>query len=66
MIHDTVELPENVDGETDPGFGQPSLDDELIRRTAHDTEEYKKDNKLVWDALRHVLHGSQGWVWIKS
>jgi len=40
ITRETVTLPENTPGEVDPGFGQPSREAELIRRTRHDGPAY--------------------------
>jgi len=44
----TLTLPENTPGEVDPGFGLPSREAELIRRTRHDGPAYRQDNIAVW------------------
>ena len=36
ITRDTLTLPEHTPGEIDPGFGQPSGEAELVRRTRHD------------------------------
>lgn len=66
ITRDRVELPENVDGENDPGFGRPSYKEELIRRTRHEGPSYAADNSLLWNVLRAALHGGPGWNWIQQ
>ena len=62
----TVTLPENTPGEVDPGFGQPSREAELIRRTRHDGPAYRQDNIAVWAIIRHVAHNGPAWAWVLS
>jgi len=62
ITRDTLTLPENTPGEIDLGFGQPSREAELIRRTRHDGSAYRQDNIAVWAIIRHVAHGGPAWA----
>jgi len=66
ITRDTLTLPEHTPGEIDPGFGQPSREAELIRRTRHDGPAYRQDNIAVWAIIRHVAHGGPAWAWVSS
>jgi len=66
ITRDTLTLPEHTPGEIDPGFGQPSREAELIRRTRHDGPTYRQDNIAVWAIIRHVAHGGPAWAWVSS
>ena len=45
----------------DQGFGQPSFDEELARRGRHDGWLWRPSNKLVWNMIRTVTHGTDAW-----
>jgi hypothetical protein len=47
-------------------MNQPSVDEELIRRTRHDGPYYAADNKNAFLTLRELLHGGPGWTWISE
>lgn len=66
VVRENVELPEAVEGEEDPGYGLPTLRDEMVRRTRHDTHHYQTDNKSVWKVIRTITHGGPGWSWVQS
>jgi hypothetical protein len=46
--------------------GQPTFDDELIRRSLHGNDIYNINNELVWNMIRHVTHGTDAWAFVKS
>jgi len=48
----------------DPGFGLPTLKQELIRRTRHEGNHFEQDNVEVWEMIRHITHGGPGWNWV--
>ena len=50
----------------DLGWGQPSLDEELIRRARHGAyPPYMVDNLYLWSVLRAMFkEPSPGWAWI--
>ena len=62
VTRETVALPEAAD---DQGFGVPSLEEELIRRTMHTGHYYDQDNSEVWALLRAIMHDGPGWAWIQ-
>jgi len=62
----TLTLPENTPGEMDLGFGMPSREAELARRTRHDGPAYRQDNRAVWAIIRHVADGGPAWTWVSS
>jgi len=66
ITRDTLTLPEHTPGEIDLGFGQPSREAELIRRTGHDGPAYRQDNIAVWAIIRHVTHNGPAWAWVLS
>jgi len=66
ITRDTLTLPEHTPGEINLGFGQPSREAELIRRTRHDGPAYRQDNIAVWAIIRHVTHGGSAWAWVLS
>jgi len=47
ITRDTLTLPENTPGEIDLGFGQPSREAELIRRTRHGGPAYMKLSQYI-------------------
>ena len=49
----------------DPGFAQPSLDIELSLRGRHDGPFWRSTNRLVWNMIRSVCHGTEAWNHIK-
>jgi len=51
-------------GGIDPGYGQPSYHEELVRRTPLDGPHFQADNESVWKVLRQVFHGTPAWPWI--
>jgi hypothetical protein len=65
VVRSDVQLPENIDGQNDPGYGHPSLMEEAIRRTRHTGQYYTQDNKAVWAIIRTVMHGGPGWSWVQ-
>jgi hypothetical protein len=56
------EIPPDID--EDPGFGAPTLIQELIRRTRHEGPDFEHDVVEVWNMIRHVTHGGPGWNWV--
>jgi hypothetical protein len=48
----------------DPGFGQPSYNEEMIMRAPHTGPEFQLDNRSVWDMIRHVTYGGPAWDWV--
>jgi len=66
ITRDTLTLPENTPGEVDQGFGMPSREAELIRRSRHDGPAYRQNNIAVWAIIRHVAHGGPAWAWVSS
>jgi len=66
ITRDTLTLPEHTPGEVDQGFGMPSREAELIRRTRHDGPAYRQDNIAVWAIIRHAAHGGPAWAWVSS
>ena len=48
----------------DPGPGQPTYDEELVRRGPHGGSTFEADNQSVWALIRHVTHGGPGWAWV--
>jgi hypothetical protein len=55
-----------VAGETDPGVGLPTLQEELIRRTRHNGSHWEADNQTVWNIIRSLTHGGPGWNWVST
>jgi hypothetical protein len=63
------------DETTDPSSNYKSIEDELVARKAHwllvanqpprRTEEYKGDNKKVWDVLSDIFRNSPSWQYLK-
>ena len=49
----------------DPGFGLPSFDVELSLRGRHDGIYWNSSNRLVWNLMRTVCHGTNAWNHIK-
>ena len=49
----------------DPGYGRPSIIQELVRRAPHTGPTALTDNEAVWDAVRHVTHDGPGWGWVQ-
>jgi len=66
ITRSVLTLPENTAGEADQGFGQPSREAKLVRRTRHDGPAYRQDNRSVWAIIRNVTHGGPAWAWVSS
>lgn len=68
VVRDHEALPEaNPDPLVqDPGYGLPTFQEELIRRTRLTGPDYQQDNDAVWQVLYHVTHDGPGWDWISS
>jgi hypothetical protein len=53
--------------EDDPGFGEPTITDELIRRARHGTyEDYDDDNKFLWEIIHDMTKGGFAWAWVSN
>jgi len=52
--------------EDDPGFLQPDVESELIRRASMIDEDFNENNKRVWLMLRAVTHKTDAWSIIKG
>ena len=61
-----VALPAGTAEDPDPGFGTPSILEELIQRAPHIGVTFKNDNEMVWDAVRHVCHEGPAWGWVQA
>ena len=66
VTREKVDMPEAVPGETDPGMGKPSLEEELIRRTKHSGSHWETDNHSVWNIIRTLTHGGPAWNWVST
>ena len=55
-------LPDAAD---DPGFGLPSFDEELATRGRLDGHYWVSTNRLVWNAIRKMCHGTDAWHHVK-
>ena len=51
---------------TDPGFGMPTFQEEMITRTRLTGADFQQDNDAVWQVLYRVLHEGPAWDWISS
>jgi len=58
VVREEVALPEASTNPlvTDPGFGLPTFQDEMIARTRLTGADYNHDNNTVWQILYRVLH----------
>ena len=63
VIRIVVALPATAN---DPGVGQPSFDIELATRGRHDGVFWRASNRLVWNMLRTVCHGTEAWSQLPS
>ena len=52
--------------EPDPGFLQPDVEGELIRRASMLDDDFNENNKRVWLMLRVVTHKTDAWAIIKG
>jgi len=59
-------LDPDTDPEDDPGFLQPDVEGELIRRASMLDDDYNENNKRVWLMLRAVTHKTDAWQIIKG
>jgi hypothetical protein len=50
----------------DPGFLNPSIEDECIRRTLHGDDNYAANNKEVWSMVFHVTQGTNAWDLVRT
>jgi hypothetical protein len=66
VVRDLVALPTGIGEDVDPGFGQPSYTQEMIRRAPHTGVYFREAQKSVWNVIRHVTHGGPGWNWVQS
>jgi len=61
---------EHVDPDTNPengpGFLQPDVENELIRRTSMIDDDFNENNKRVWLMLRAVTHKTDAWSIMKG
>jgi len=56
----------NMDPEADPGFLQPDVESELIRRASMYDDDFNENNKRDWLMLRAVTHKTDAWQTIKG
>lgn len=63
VVRKDVALPTDME---DPGMGQPSYLEEMIRRASHAGSEWQTDNLAVWNILRHITHGGPAWNWVSQ
>jgi hypothetical protein len=61
IVREEVHLPL-----VDPGYGLPTLLDEMVARGPHFGQYYQPDNIEVWQVIRHVKHGGPGWSWVQE
>lgn len=47
-------------------LGNPTYNDELIRRASHAGEAWVANNSRVWQMIRHVTHGTDAWAFVKG
>ena len=47
-------------------IGQPTFDEELIRRASHGGEIWAANNSKVWQMIRQVTHGTDAWSFVKA
>ena len=66
VTREEVLLPEDVDGEEDPGEGLPTLQEESVCRTRRDGSHWDTDNQAVWKIIRALAHGGPAWNWVSS
>ena len=68
VVRDVADLPGATTNphEADPGFGLPTFQEEMIRRTRLVGADYQHDNDNVWQVLYHVLHEGPAWDWIST
>jgi hypothetical protein len=53
-------------GALDPGYGLPTISEEMIARGPHSGTHFQKDNNEVWQMICHVTHGGPGWSWVQA
>jgi hypothetical protein len=64
VIRERTEVPRIAE---DPlPLGQPSYNEELIRRASHQGEAWVTNNGKVWQMIRHVTHGTDAWAFVKA
>lgn len=49
----------------DPGHATPTHEDELIWGTPHGDAMYNSNNAMVWNVVRHMMHGTEAWSFVK-
>ena len=52
--------------EDDPGFLEPTVQEELRRRGRHDGHFWQGDNRLVFNLVRHITQGTIAWGEVKN
>ena len=52
----------------DPGYGEPSITEDLIARAPHGPNNviYTTDNRHLWTIIRNMTQGGFAWVWIAA
>ena len=53
-------------GADDPGFLQPDVQSELIRRARHDGDVFAHNNRQIWMMVYHVTHGTEAWSIVRT
>ena len=67
VTREHVEQPERMEpAQADPGFGLPSVREELIRRARHDLAVYQEDSQTIWVVIRTMCHGGPAWPWVQD
>jgi len=61
VVRDVVEL-----GNIDPGFGEPTIDAEMVRHAPHDIDAFHVHSATVWNVICHVTHDGPGWTWVSA
>jgi hypothetical protein len=59
---------EDVEPGPDPGYGQPTITDDLIARVPHgpDSVMYDTDNKYLWKIIMTMTQGGFAWTWVSD
>jgi len=61
VFRDVVKLENN-----DPGFGEPRIANEMVRRAPHNVDAFHADSAMVWNIIHHVTHDGPGWTWVSA
>jgi hypothetical protein len=64
VVRDEVYV--ELDGDDVLGLGEPTFDEEMIRRAEHSGEVFNANNYRIWNMIRHCTHGTVAWPFVRT